>query len=94
MENVSRDQNEAVHMEMPKYRCHKEVHALKIKRLYQGPDGYTWFEPEEPGYVVIRLPLEYVTKHNPQPGGYYVVYEDGYKSWSPASAFESGCSPI
>jgi hypothetical protein len=23
-------------------------------------------------------------------GGYYVVYEDGYKSFSPASAFENG----
>ena len=39
-----------------------------------------WFTPD----------YNYVKKHNPQAGGYYVVYEDGYKSWSPAEAFESG----
>ena len=27
-------------------------------------------------------------------GGYYVVYEDGYKSFSPAGAFESGYTPL
>ncbi|MCK9988658.1 MAG: hypothetical protein AzoDbin1_05130 [Azoarcus sp.] len=27
-------------------------------------------------------------------GGYYVVYEDGYKSFSPAIAFESGYTRI
>ena len=79
-----------VERELPKYRCYKEVHALKIKRLYQGPDGYTYMTPEEEGYGDIRLSLEYMTKHDPKPGGYYVVYEDGYKSWSPAKAFEGG----
>lgn len=32
----------------------------------------------------------YVQKHAPKAGGYFVAYEDGYKSWSPAEAFESG----
>ena len=32
----------------------------------------------------------YMHKHKPEVGGYYVVYEDGYKSFSPAGAFESG----
>lgn len=27
-------------------------------------------------------------------GGYYVVYEDGYESWSPAEAFEKGYTLI
>lgn len=42
--------------------------------------------------VQEQMPLtpEYVAKHKPEVGGYYVVYEDGYKSFSPASAFESG----
>ena len=38
--------------------------------------------------------LEYVAKHKLEVGGYYVVYEDGYKSFSPASAFESGYTPL
>jgi hypothetical protein len=29
-------------------------------------------------------------KHKPQVGGYYVLYKDGYASFSPASAFEEG----
>ena len=29
-------------------------------------------------------------KHKPHAGGYYVVYDDGYKSFSPAKAFEEG----
>ena len=84
--------------EMPRYRSHKTVWALKIKRLYDpsGPnqetDGGLMFEPEEPGYGDVRLDPEYVRKHQPKEGGYYVVYEDGYKSWSPAEAFVSGYS--
>jgi hypothetical protein len=33
-------------------------------------------------------------RSNPQIGGYYVLYEDGYESFSPADAFESGYSLI
>ena len=29
-------------------------------------------------------------RHKPKAGGYYVVYDDGYKSYSPAKAFEEG----
>jgi hypothetical protein len=32
-------------------------------------------------------------KHKPQVGGYFVQYRDGYKSFSPAAAFEEGYSP-
>ena len=30
----------------------------------------------------------------PRVGGYYVVYADGYKSFSPATAFEEGYTKI
>lgn len=36
------------------------------------------------------VPADYVAKHNPQADGYFVQYEDGYKSYSPAQAFENG----
>ena len=36
----------------------------------------------------------YVSKHQPKVGGYYVVYEGGYKSWSPPDAFEGGYTKI
>ena len=30
----------------------------------------------------------------PEVGGYYVVHKDGYKSFSPANAFEEGYTRI
>ncbi|WP_207000701.1 hypothetical protein [Trinickia mobilis] len=81
--------------EMPKYVCHKKVWALKIKSI-QGDGILGEFEitPEDEGYAPFLVPDSYVTKHNPQVGGYYVVYEDGYKSYSPAKAFEDGYTRI
>ena len=75
--------------ELPRYRCHKGVWALKIAK-FDVVHGVGFITPEEPGYATFEVPPEYVTKHNPQAGGYYVVYDDGYKSWSPAKAFEDG----
>ena len=47
------------------------------------------------GTQTLIVPLDgFVQKHNPQSGGYYVRYEDGYESYSPAEAFESGYTPI
>lgn len=76
--------------EMPKYQCHKKVWALKIKGI--SLDGELGFEEE--GYAPIVAPKEWLDKHNPAVGGYYIVYEDGYKSYSPAEAFEAGYSLI
>jgi hypothetical protein len=42
----------------------------------------------------IEVGVDYVQKHDPKPGGYYVRYEDGYESFSPAAAFESGYTRI
>jgi len=56
-----------------------------------------------PGYVIVPsdeqyarfcVAGDYVKKHSPLPGGYYVLYEDGYESYSPAKAFEDGYSLI
>ena len=33
---------------------------------------------------------EWITRHRPQVGGYFVCYQDGYSSYSPAEAFENG----
>lgn len=85
--------------EMPRYKCHKEVWALKIKEVQQAPAdqerqhaGGDWYlVPEDGRYTTICVGHEeYVLKHRPEAGGYYVVYADGYKSYSPAKAFEEG----
>ena len=79
-----------VQTEMPRYVCHKKVNALKIKRIYLGHDGRSYIQPEENGYADIQVDSQFMLKHNPVAGGYFVVYEDGYRSFSPAKAFEEG----
>lgn len=81
---------------MPRYKCYKEVWALKIKQIEQNKTDETLFiiTPADIGYAPFMVSKEYVEKHNPQAGGYYVVYKDGYKSFSPAEAFESGYEKI
>lgn len=70
--------------EMPKYRCHKEVWALKIATIVIDGEG-------EPNRETDGSAMR---KHKPQAGGYYVLYKDGYTSFSPADAFEDGYTRI
>ena len=81
-------------MEMPRYRSHKEVRALKIRAITRNADGSAIILPETRGHAQFTVDAGYVAKHDPKAGGYYVVYADGYKSWSPAEAFESGYTLI
>lgn len=53
------------------------------------------FAPENKEYLNFDVP-DYRTKCKATESdlGYYVVYDDGYKSWSPAKAFEEGYTKI
>lgn len=80
--------------EYPKYRCHKEVWALKIKHVAIDNDANYSIVPVEEGYLPIRVTKEFIHKHNPNSSGYFVIYKDGYQSFSPAEAFEDGYTLI
>lgn len=87
--------------ELPRYKCHKEVWALKIagiKRDGEGEnresDGSAEITPADEGYAPFTVDCHFMHKHKPEVGGYYVVYADGYKSFSPAKAFEDGYTRI
>jgi hypothetical protein len=77
---------------MPLYQCHKRVSALRIAKIEheEGDDAGAIFTPTEDGHAPFHVDHQYLVRHQPQVGGYYVVYEDGYRSYSPAAAFESG----
>lgn len=83
--------------EMPRYQYHKKVWALKIKTIAsdgaQGVSGYI-ITPEEDGFGPITVDAAYLEKHQPRSGGYYVRYEGGYESFSPADVFEEGYTLI
>ena len=95
---------DAPQVEMPKYQSHKKVWALKIKEVVfdshlaketnRETDGSAIITPEDGKYAPFKVDGQYVYKHEPQVGGYFVQYEDGYKSWSPADVFESGYTLI
>ncbi|MGE0289322.1 MAG: hypothetical protein AB7I42_24185 [Bradyrhizobium sp.] len=84
---------------LPRYKSHKEVHAIKIEKIESRMDGTALVHafPDRngrPTCAPIEVPAGWVAKHNPSPGGYLVIYEGGYQSWSPADAFESGYTRI
>lgn len=82
--------------QLPRYTSIKKVWAAKIINVE------VWRDPVRNGLagsLVVRWDKEtatiavsdaYLNKHKPKIGGYYVRYEDGYESWSPAEAFEAG----
>ena len=83
--------------EMPKYECHKVVHALKIGAIEFSENGSAKMAPAEgQGIAPMAIEGDYRSKFkgDEEDLGYYVVYKDGYKSWSPTKAFEEGYTRI
>jgi hypothetical protein len=78
---------------MPQYVCHKQVSALKISKVdlsgKHGDGAFLEFD-EEDGFAPREVSYDYITKHKPEAGGYFVQYEDGYESFSPGDVFEAG----
>lgn len=97
--------SENVMTPLPQYQCHKKVWALKIREIVPEhsmtmaneeapkPDGALIY-PVDEGYGAFTVSQAYLDKHNPEVGGYWVQYKDGYQSYSPAKAFEDGYTRI
>jgi len=79
-------------MELTAYTCTKIVHAAKIIDIDGGVADMTRLLFE--GGECVDVDVKYIAKHNPKVDGYYVVYKDGYTSFSPAEAFEEGYNKI
>lgn len=85
---------------MPQYQCHKKVWALKIKAVEQHPEirvsgivqhkAYAVITFEDASFSPITWDAEFTGVSKPEAGWYYVVYEDGYRSFSPGKSFEDG----
>ena len=80
-------------MEMPWYVSHKKVRALEIDEVVRSGigvsgEGRLWFR--DIGYGPTDVPSEMFSRYTPVPGDFYVVYADGYKSFSPRKAFLEG----
>jgi hypothetical protein len=73
---------------MPIYVSHKRVWALEIESVSVGAPYR--MKPKDVGYAEITLPAEMWSRYQPVSGDFYVVYADGYKSFSPRKAFLEG----
>lgn len=85
--------------DMTTFQCFKRVQAFKIHDIARSTDGGAATLYATPGVSTgsggaMGVSAEYMAKHKPVPGGYYVRYADGYESYSPAKAFEEGYRPL
>lgn len=93
--------------QLPEYVSHKKVRAAKIVGITWKEDydfgGVTILHLRRP-YPTVEVDQAYCEKHlpalvqegliEPYIGGYFVVYEDGHRSWSPAKTFEEGYTKL
>ena len=81
-----------VDAEMPRYKCHKEVWALKIAAIEVHEDKSATISPADERYAPFKTEPGWADrfKGDDTDPGVYVVYGDGFKSWSPTKAFEEG----
>ena len=98
----NQDQKEGETVRLPQYRSHKIVQAAKIIGISPWGVGEGMganllvempFEKdgsEGIGTFELSTKAGYYNKHKPTIGGYYVLYPDGYESFSPAKPFEEG----
>ncbi len=77
----------------PKYSCHKTVEAFQIAGIATDDQPGHLLLTGTPDLPDVRVTPEWMAKHQPQEGGYFVQYADGYQSYSPAHAFETGYTP-
>lgn len=77
------------YMTIPQYKCHKVVRAFKIARIDSaGQTNYLIAADDK--ITPIPITKENLDLKNPSVGDYYVLYDDGYTSFSPPKAFEDG----
>lgn len=83
---------------MLKFKCHKVVEAAKIVEIRRkGIEPLldrNMLEFGRPSLEFEAVTDQWLEHHAPTIGGYFIRYEDGYTSFSPAEAFEKGYTEI
>lgn len=87
---------------LPVWKSHKLVFAARIMEqgtLHGSPeriedDSFQTWRLENGGSVSVSKSLYARVPGGVAVGGFFVRYDDGYESWSPAAAFEGGYTRI
>jgi len=65
------------------------------KPLLEGGSYWIYPEPSETqSYKPFQVSAKFYDRHKPKAGGYFVVYEDGYCSFSPEVSFKNGYTEV
>lgn len=80
---------------LPQFQCIKKVRAGKIVEIARPIDTTTGevdlkLVAGKGTHHTVRVTMGYVNQHRPQVGGYFVEYDGGHQSFSPADVFEKG----
>lgn len=78
---------------LSRYQCHKQVNAVKISAIEFDAVGAAIIACTG-GSVNTNSGFRERFKGSEADLGYYVVYDDGYESWSPTRAFEEGYTEL
>lgn len=87
-------------LRLPTYQSHKQVRGGKITGIERATlagtagEGIRVLVFGEAGGQRHKVSDSWFEKHKPERGGYFVQYENGYESYSPAEAFELGNSRL
>lgn len=87
MGDVQETREDRLRRILPEWETKKRVRACKIDHIDLTTPQPKIF-PVDTSIDPFIVSLEYVAKHNPKAGGWYVLYGDFYESFAPASAFE------
>lgn len=85
---------------LPRWKCHKEVSAARIARIITHVDGsadlIVVLDETATGVskTSIAVTPSWMERFKPEVNGFYVLYNDGYASFSPAKAFLEGYTRI
>lgn len=94
------DSAAVAYRELPIYKSHKLVRAIKIGALEIHKDGSARIAPADFLYAPFDTAPGWGNRFNTNQTeesedlGYWVLYDDGYESWSPTKAFEEGYSLV
>lgn len=80
-------------MGLPKWQSHKNVWAGKVAALSEKEGIPSLILDLDGDQTNIAVGQAWLDRHKPEVGGYFVLYQDGYRSYSPAKAFEEGHTP-
>jgi hypothetical protein len=74
--------------DLPRFQSIKQVRASQIKAVTILADGGANLYLADP--VIMQVTAEYMEKHKPEAGGFFVLYDGGYQSYSSAKPFKTG----